>query len=117
MVRHGIQLPCRVAAGRDKGDLVWRRPNQSTLKNLLHHPMYAGAYVYGRRPTEAWRKHPGRPATGRRVATPAEWHVLLKDQYPASITWAQFERHQRQLEANCHAVQGAIRRGPSLLAG
>jgi DNA invertase Pin-like site-specific DNA recombinase len=117
VVRHGIQLPCRVAAGLNKGDLVWRRPNQSTLKNLLHHPMYAGAYVYGRRPTEARRKRPGRPATGRRVATPTEWHVLLKDHYPAYITWAQFERNQRQLAANCNAVQGAIRRGPSLLAG
>jgi len=117
MVRQGIQLPCRVAAGLNKGDLVWRRPNQSTLKNLLHHPMYAGAYVYGRRPTEVWRKHPGRPATGRRVAPPTEWQVLLKDHYPAYITWAQFERNQRQLTANCNAVQGAIRQGPSLLAG
>jgi hypothetical protein len=70
LVRHGIQLPCRVAAGLNKGDLVWRRPNQSTLKNLLHHPMYAGAYVYGRRPTEARRKHP-RPASDR----PARGHT------------------------------------------
>jgi hypothetical protein len=97
LVRQGIQLPGRVAAGLNKGDLVWRRPHQSTLKHLLHHPMYAGAYVYGRRPTEARRKHPGRPATGRRVAPPTAWQVLLKDHYPAYITWAQFERNQRQL--------------------
>jgi DNA invertase Pin-like site-specific DNA recombinase len=117
MVRQGIQLPCRVAAGLNKGDLVWRRPNQSTLKHLWHHPMYAGAYVYGRRPPEARRKPPGRPAPGQRVATPTEWQVLLQDHYPAYITWAQFERNQRQLAANCNAVQGAIRQGPSLLAG
>jgi hypothetical protein len=79
--------------------------------------MYAGAYIYGRRPTEARRKHPGRLATGRRVATPTEWQVLLKDHYPAYIPWAQFERNQRQLAANCNAVPGAIRQGPSLLAG
>src|SRR5215470_10479533 len=46
MVRQGLQLPWRVATGLNKGDLVWRRPYQSTLKNLLHPPMYAGAYGY-----------------------------------------------------------------------
>lgn len=117
LVRHQIQLPCRVRAGANRGDLEWHAPNRATLSNLLHNPVYAGAYVYGRRPTDVRRKQPGRPATGRRVAAPEQWGVLLKDRLPAYISWAQFERNQRQLEANGIRGEGAIRHGPSLLAG
>src|SRR2546426_10202656 len=84
---------------------------------MVRHPMYAGAYVYGRRPTDPRRKQPGRPATGKRVAPRQEWQGLRHDHYPAYLSWEQFERNQRQLAANCNATQGAIRRGPSLLAG
>jgi len=117
LVRHQIRLPCRVHAGASRGDLEWHAPNRTTLSNLLHHPIYAGAYVYGRRPTDVRRKQPGRPATGRRVAQAGEWSVLLKDRLPAYISWAQFERNLHQLEANGLKGQGAIRHGPSLLSG
>ncbi len=79
LVRHQIQLPHRVRLGLRQGDLEWHRPNRTTLSNLLHHPIYAGAYAYGRRPTDPRRQQPGRPATGRRVATPDRCSVLLKD--------------------------------------
>jgi len=117
LVQHGLTLPYRSASGPTKGDLEWRRPTRCTLTNMLRHPMYAGAYVYGRRPTDPRRKQPGRPATGKRVAPRHEWQVLRPNHYPAYLSWEQFERNQRQLAANCTAAQGAIRRGPSLLAG
>jgi DNA invertase Pin-like site-specific DNA recombinase len=117
LVGNRIQLPHRVRSGPGQGDLQWRRPNRVTLSNLLHNPIYAGAYVYGRRPTDPRRQQPGRPHTGRRVAQPPEWAVLLKDRLPAYISWAQFERNRRQLEANTAQGLGAIRYGPSLLAG
>ena len=79
--------------------------------------MYAGAYVYGRRPTDPRRKHPGRPGTGKRLAPPQEWQVRRRDHSPAYLSWEQVERNQPQRAANGHAAQGAIRRGPSLLAG
>jgi DNA invertase Pin-like site-specific DNA recombinase len=116
-VRHGVQLPYRLASGPAKGELVWRRPTRHTLSSLLHHPMYAGAYVYGRRHTDPRHQQPGRPMTGRRVTPQAEWQVLLKERYPAYITWEQFERHQRQLTANATTRRGVIRPGASLLAG
>jgi hypothetical protein len=117
LVRHHLQLPQRVRGGPRKGELEWHRPNRVTLSNSLHHPMYAGAYVYGRRPTDPRRQQPGRPGTGRCVAQPAQCSVLLKGRRPAYITWAQFERNLRQLEANSAQGAGAIRHGPSLLAG
>ena len=117
LVQHQIRVPQRVRCGPSKGELVWRRPNRTTLSNLLHHPIYAGAYVYGRRPTDPRRKQPGRPATGRLVAKPEDCQVLLHDHHPAYIGWEQFARNRRQLEANTQAALGVIRSGPSLLSG
>ncbi len=116
-VAQDIRLPARLAGGPQKGELQWRRPNRVTLSNLLRHPIYAGAYVYGRRPTDARRKKPGRPSTGRTVAKPEQWEVLIKDRLPAYISWEQYERNQRQLDANTAQALGAPRQGPSLLSG
>jgi DNA invertase Pin-like site-specific DNA recombinase len=118
LVKHKIQMPYRENTGLQKGELVWRRPNRPTLNNVLHNPIYAGAYVYGRRPTDPRKKKPGRPSSGRTVAKPSEWAVVLKDKIPAYITWEQFERNQRQMMANnnLHGI-GAPREGKSLLSG
>ena len=72
LVRNGIRLGVRPHFGPDKGGLAWRRPNRTTLTFLLHHPVYAGAYTRGRRPTDPRRKVPGRPATGRVVVPRGE---------------------------------------------
>jgi DNA invertase Pin-like site-specific DNA recombinase len=56
LVRNGIQLPHRIRSGAGKGELEWRRPNRPSLNEMLHNPIYAGAYVYGRRPTDPRRK-------------------------------------------------------------
>lgn len=117
LVEHDIRMPCRVVAGPSKGDLEWHRPNRVSLSNLLHNPIYAGAYVYGRRPTDPRKKRAGRPSTGRTVAKPQEWEVLLKDHLPAYISWQQYERNLKQLNANTAQGLGVMRRGPSLLSG
>ena len=117
LVQHQIQLPYRVVSGPNKGDLQWHRPNRVTLGNMMHNPIYSGAYVYGRRPTDPRRKKPGRPATGKTVAKPEQWQVVLKDRLPAYITWDRFERNLKQLEANNNAILGVVRHGPSLLSG
>ena len=117
LVAQQIQMPCRVTHGTNKGDLVWRRPNRMTLSNLLHNPIYAGAYVYGRRPTDPRKKVPGRPSTGRTVAETGAWEVLIKDHLPSYIGWAQYERNIQQLKVNTAQGMGAVRQGPSLLSG
>jgi hypothetical protein len=117
LVAQQIQMPYRVATGINKGDLVWHRPNRVTLSNLLHNPIYAGAYAYGRRPTDPRKKIPGRPATGRTVAGMDDWEVLIKDQLPAYITWSHYERNVRQLQANTAQALGVARKGAALLSG
>jgi DNA invertase Pin-like site-specific DNA recombinase len=119
LVRHEIQLGIRVRAGPGTGDLEWHRPNRMTLQNLLRNPIYAGAYAYGRRQVDPRRQRPGRPSSGRRVIDPEGWVVLLPDRLPAYITWAQYERNLARLRANQARADaiGAVRDGPSLLAG
>jgi DNA invertase Pin-like site-specific DNA recombinase len=119
LVQHDIQLGVRVREGPAKGILEWRRPNRMTLQNMLKHPMYAGAYTYGRRQVDARKKQPGRPSTGRVTRPRPAYHVLLKDHVPAYITWAQYEQHLARLAANRARAEtiGAVRHGPSLLAG
>jgi hypothetical protein len=116
LVEHGIRLPFRSASGANKGELEWRRPNRVSLHFLFRHPVYAGAYVYGKRPTDPRRKQPGRRGTGRTVARFGEWQVLIKDRRPAYITWQQYEDNVKQLAANRPQALGTPRRGPALLA-
>jgi DNA invertase Pin-like site-specific DNA recombinase len=119
LVEHGIRLGVRVREGEAKGELEWRRPNRMTLQNLLKHPIYAGAYAYGRRRVDLRKKKPGRPSTGRTVAPPEKWHVLIKDRLPAYISWECYERNLKRLAENRARADamGASREGPSLLQG
>src|SRR5262249_39453012 len=47
LIAHDIRLGVRSHRGPDKGALNWRRPRLSTIYDMLRHPFYAGAYVYG----------------------------------------------------------------------
>jgi DNA invertase Pin-like site-specific DNA recombinase len=119
LAQHEIQVGIRVREGPGKGQLAWRRPNRPTLQQLLKHPLYAGAYVYGRRQDDPRRHRPGRPRSGRVVMAPSEWLAFMPEQCPAYITWEQYEANRARLEANRAraASLGAVRAGPALLAG
>jgi DNA invertase Pin-like site-specific DNA recombinase len=119
LVRNGVRLPVRPHFGPDRGQLEWHRPNRVTSTFLLHHPIYAGAYSHGRRPTDPRRKVPGRPATGRRLVPMEEWEVLIRDRLPSYISWERYEANLQRLARNRArvAAMGAPRDGDSLLAG
>jgi len=119
LVQHQVQLPIRPHAGPNRGELEWHRPNRQTLRNLLHHPIYAGAYTWGRRPIDPRRKVPGRPSTGRTVVPPEQCVVCLKDRCPAYITWEQYQANRRRMADNQARTQrrGAAREGSALLQG
>ncbi|MEW6734711.1 MAG: recombinase family protein [Acidobacteriota bacterium] len=119
LAAHHIQIGVRLHSGPEKGDLVWRRANRMTLSNMLHHPIYAGAYTFGRRQIDPKGKQAGRSATGRVVMPPEKWLVLIKDQFPSYISWEQYLLNQKRLESNQNRASqlGAIRHGPSILTG
>src|SRR5262245_3020697 len=118
MVHHQVRLPVRPGGGPNKGQLEWHRPLRATLYTMLRHPGYAGAYRYGHRPADPRRAAPGRPRSGRRGQRTGECLVLLRDRYPAYITWERFEANQERLRANQARADtpGAPRSGP-VLAG
>lgn len=120
LVKHHIELGMREGAGTAGGGaLRWHRPTRGTVLNLLKNPLYAGAYAYGRRQVDPRRRQPGRPATGRMVCEPRQWQVLLKDRFPAFITWEQYEQNLARLKANQARAntRGTVRAGAALLAG
>lgn len=118
LVDHDIQLPDRVRSGPSKGEVRWNRPNQATLGDMLRHPAYAGAYVYGRRRMERRSQLPGKPHSGRRfIRAPEQWAVLHRDRWPAYIDWDTYARNQEQMAANRAKHDGVPRGGPALLGG
>src|ERR1700676_1108226 len=50
-----ICIGCRVHQGPRRGELVWRPVSRAMLGRIVHHPIYAGAYSYGRRCVDAKR--------------------------------------------------------------
>jgi DNA invertase Pin-like site-specific DNA recombinase len=119
LVRHDVKLPIRPHHGPNRGELEWRRPNRVTLLNVLHHPIYAGAYRWGHRETDPRKKAPGRPGTGRTFHAHDDCRVLIRDRFAAYITWQEFEENQQKLRENSTLgkLLGAPRHGPSILAG
>lgn len=119
LARHGVRIPVRPLSGPDRGRLEWHRPSRETLQSMLHHPAYAGAYRYGHRSTDPRKRIPGRRGTGRTIHKPEDCAVLLRDRFPAYISWERYEEIQERLAQNRSRAQsqGAPRRGPSLLGG
>ena len=119
LVRDGITIPVRPHHGPDRGELQWRRPNRVTLLNLLHHPIYAGAYRWGHRDVDRKKKIPGRAGTGRTLKSHEDCRVLIRDRFEAYIDWSQFEDNQQKLAENSRKSRflAAPGRGVSLLAG
>jgi DNA invertase Pin-like site-specific DNA recombinase len=116
---HDVKLPVRPHCGVIRGQLEWRRPNRGTLLNLLHHPIYAGAYRWGHRETDPRKKVPGRPTTGRTLRAHGACRVLIRDRFAAYISWETFETNQQKLTENSTMgkLLSAPRHGPSILAG
>lgn len=116
---HDLRLPVREQTVASSGRLAWRRPHRNTVRNLLRHPAYAGAFTWGRRRFDPQRVVAGRRGTGRLVLAPQNCAIFLRDNHPAYITWEHFERNLQRLSSQ-------RRRGPepssqreivSLLAG
>jgi DNA invertase Pin-like site-specific DNA recombinase len=116
LARHNIRLPFRANRRDAGGNIDWRLPGKTTVYELLKHPLYAGAYGYGRR--KRYKQKNGKKS-GKKYLPPHEWKVLIQDVHPAYITWSQYERNQQRLGENDTVGdrRGAVRGGAALLAG
>jgi DNA invertase Pin-like site-specific DNA recombinase len=120
LLRHQICLGVRLQEGPRRGQLEWHWPRTTTLYAMLHHPMYAGAYVFGRRRRQ--RRRSGVAAATEPVLRNlpmSEWQVLLRDRVPAYITWERYEANRQRLQQHRSSPDspGSVRQGTALLSG
>jgi DNA invertase Pin-like site-specific DNA recombinase len=117
---HGLRLGVRIYKGSEKGRLQWRPASRRALYRILRHPFYAGAYAYGRRPSDPAAKATRCGKSGRRSAPTQEWICLIRDLLPAYISWEQYEQNRQRLSDNDRgrgASRSASGRAPTLLNG
>jgi DNA invertase Pin-like site-specific DNA recombinase len=120
--QHGLRLPRRQTGGLQRGELLWRKPSAEAIYEILQNPAYAGAFVYGRRPTDPTRRRPGRPTTGVVRKPLSEWVHIHHDAYPAYISWGQYLANRARLADNSQRYaercgRGVPRQGAALLQG
>jgi len=101
--------------------IEWREPAYHMVLHVLQHPMYAGAYVFGRR-TQRTHVVDGRARKSQGHFKPMEgWNVLLRQHHPSYISWEQFEANQKMLTENAHMQKRMARKsargGQALLTG
>lgn len=120
LVQAGLQLPV-LRQSQWGARVAWQSPAYHTVLEMLRHPIYAGAYVFGRtaqRTTIIDGR--ARKTNGHKRAMP-EWSVLLRDHHSCYISWEEFEQNQRMISENAHMQKRADRKsargGRALLAG
>ncbi len=109
-----ICVGCRVQQGPRRGELVWRPVSRALLGRMLHHPIYAGAYSYGRRRVDPKRTAASGGKVRMQYVPMAEWKVLKRDRFPAYITWERYLANQQRL---LEKAPGVPRSGAALLPG
>ena len=88
--------------------IAWRPAAYHTVLQILRHPIYAGAYVFGRR-TQRTRIVDGRARkTMGHSNTMAEWKVLLRDHHPGYISWEQYEANHKLISETPICCPGPI---------
>ena len=116
------QIPLPVAKAASGGrEVIWRLPAYSRVHAILTNPVYAGAFVHGRRQAKT-RVVDGRARkSAGHVVPESEWRVLLRDHHPAYIDWESYQRIRRQMRENARMsgrmTKGAPRQGKALLSG
>jgi len=117
----GFRMPTRCTHANGTTEVTWKPLGLTRLHEMLTNPIYAGAYVYGRRPTRRTLVAGEIKQVRTSGRDPASWRVLLREAHPGYITWMQYEAQQAKLRANSARLgaggSAAPREGPALLAG
>src|ERR1700758_3927555 len=116
---HDLELPVNPLQGTR---LIWKIPSQSLIRDILHNPFYAGAYVWGRRPLTTLLVGGRLEKRQSALRSAEECRVFIRDHHVGYIDWATYEENQRMIRRNSVNREGdesmaAIRDGQGLLAG
>jgi excisionase family DNA binding protein len=89
----------------------WRPVRCRNVISVLKNPFYAGVYVYGKseKRTEIVE---GRARKSYGHGKPiGSWEVMIKDHHEGYITFAEYERNQKQLASNAYGWSGGTKSG------
>lgn len=113
-LEHGLDLPAK----RNKGDIVWRRPNYATIHRMIKNPIYGGAYAYGKT-RAAPGFGPSDVRTGIRRRAREEWLALIRGNHEGYVSWERAEANREMVSDNVTTGRhhGAPKHGDALLAG
>lgn len=120
-LENSIELPANKPIGGQVPP-VWKLPAQTFIPSVLHNPIYAGAYVYGRRPVEKVLEQGDVRKRQGAIRTPDQAKVFIKDHHDGYISWETYLWHQRMIDNNGTNFQPdeailAVREGHGLLTG
>jgi DNA invertase Pin-like site-specific DNA recombinase len=116
--RHGIKLPSR---GPSERELHWVLPRYCYVLSILHNPIYAGAYAYGRHQHRVTLVD-GKMRRQLSKQPQESWTVCLHGHHPGYIEWEEYVANQKKLRDNRTDLKtvdrrGAAREGGALLQG
>jgi DNA invertase Pin-like site-specific DNA recombinase len=119
----GLKLPLHghgLVTGTE--EMTWVEPTYHAVHNVLTHPAYAGAYVFGRTRQHRHVGEDGRMRVRQRRLPRAEWEVLITDHHRGFIDWDTYQANQARIGRNIRPVAhqpgtGAVREGCALLQG
>ncbi len=112
----GFRMPTR---DRTTGHVSWRVLGHVRLGDILHNPVYAGVYVFGRRPTKQVLVGGIVKKVRVRLDDRSEWPVGIDGAHPGYITWETYMSNVNKLRSNRSRAtsSGPPREGQALLAG
>jgi DNA invertase Pin-like site-specific DNA recombinase len=113
----GQRLPRRTVGSRR---VRWEQASYGAVHDFLTNPVYAGAFVYGRRAQRTELDEHGRPRR-RTVELPIErWSVCLPEHHAGYVSWDEYLATRERLRRNVRPRGeggGAAREGVALLQG
>ena len=119
---HGLKFPLQPAAYLRGSEITWVEPTYHAVHNVLTHPAYAGAYVFGRTRQRRSVDTSGAIRVRRHKLPQGEWEVLITSHHRGFIDWDTYQANQTRIGANTRPQAhqpgtGAVREGCALLQG
>jgi DNA invertase Pin-like site-specific DNA recombinase len=104
------------------GEVTWVEPTYHAVHNVLTHPGYAGAYVFGKTRQQRYVSDDGQMRIRRRKLPQGQWEVLITGHHRGFIDWETYQANQARIGGNIRPMAhepgtGAVREGCALLQG
>ncbi len=111
---HGLKFPLQPTAYLRGGEITWVEPTYHAVHNVLTHPAYAGAYVFGKTRQRRHLDADGVLRVRRHKLPQGEWEVLITDHHRGFIDWDTFQANQTRIRRQHppDRARARHRRGP-----